>query len=86
MTLETEVKQAGQPVEWSFKGQSKLAFDRILYWVGTVIVNAYARRMFKPDVVLHAPLPAGGKLLAVNHPSTTDPSWRCCWLLSRPPS
>jgi len=73
MTLEDEVDQVVRPAEWSFKEQSRVAFDGILYWLGTMIVNAYARRMFKPDVVFHAPLPAGGKLLAVNHPSTTDP-------------
>ncbi len=73
MSLENEVEQVVQPAEWSFKAQSQVASDKILYWLGTILINAYARRMFKPDIVLHAPLPAGAKLLAINHPSATDP-------------
>jgi 1-acyl-sn-glycerol-3-phosphate acyltransferase len=38
-----------------------------------VLINSYARVMFRMDVQWYAPLPEGGKILAPNHPSTTDP-------------
>ncbi len=38
-----------------------------------VLIHSYARLMFRMDVQWNAPLPEGGKILAPNHPSTTDP-------------
>ena len=43
--------------------------------MGRAIIGSYARLMFKLDVVRQAPLPAGPKVFAANHPSTLDPVW-----------
>lgn len=45
----------------------------VLYRLGRPAVNLYAGLMFDMDVVWKAPLPAGPKIIAPNHPSTTDP-------------
>jgi 1-acyl-sn-glycerol-3-phosphate acyltransferase len=47
--------------------------DRILYKLGRPVINLYAAAMFEMDVVWEAPLPEGPKIIAPNHPSTTDP-------------
>jgi 1-acyl-sn-glycerol-3-phosphate acyltransferase len=47
--------------------------ENVLYWPGRMIVNWYARLMFNLDVLRHAPLPDGPKIIVANHPSTTDP-------------
>jgi 1-acyl-sn-glycerol-3-phosphate acyltransferase len=47
--------------------------DKVLYRSGRRVVYAYARLMFDMDVVKHAPLPEGPKIIAANHPTTTDP-------------
>lgn len=45
------------------------------YSVGHRAVASYARWMVKTDISRHGPLPAGPKLIAANHPTTTDPIW-----------
>jgi 1-acyl-sn-glycerol-3-phosphate acyltransferase len=56
--------------------------SKALYWLGRPLVSLYALLMIKMHVLKHAPLPDGPKILAVNHPSCTDPflilllSWR----------
>ncbi|MBN1581650.1 MAG: 1-acyl-sn-glycerol-3-phosphate acyltransferase [Anaerolineae bacterium] len=47
--------------------------SRFFYWLGWPLVSLYALFMLKMDVLKHAPLPDGPKILAVNHPSCTDP-------------
>jgi 1-acyl-sn-glycerol-3-phosphate acyltransferase len=47
--------------------------DKVLYRSGRRVVDAYARLMFAMDIVQHAPLPEGPKIIAANHPTTTDP-------------
>jgi len=47
--------------------------DKILYRTGQTAIGLYADTMLKLDVVQHAPLPTGPKIIAVNHPTTTDP-------------
>jgi len=47
--------------------------ERGLYWAGRGILEIGARRMFQLDILRHAPLPAGPKIIAPNHPTTTDP-------------
>jgi 1-acyl-sn-glycerol-3-phosphate acyltransferase len=47
--------------------------DRILYQGGRHIVDRYARLMFDLDIVQRVPLPPGPKVIAANHPTTTDP-------------
>lgn len=45
----------------------------LLYRVGRGIVNIFARRLLRLDVVYQAKLPAGAKIIVPNHPTTLDP-------------
>jgi len=47
--------------------------EKILYWSERTIAKLYTALLLEMDVQWHAPLPAGPKIIAVNHPSTTDP-------------
>lgn len=47
--------------------------DRLMYWASRPVVRTYTGTMLKMDVFKHEPLPQGAKIIAVNHPSTTDP-------------
>ena len=53
---------------------SAKAFSRkALYQVGRSLMSAYASLMLDVDIRCHAPMPQGPKILAPNHPTTTDP-------------
>jgi 1-acyl-sn-glycerol-3-phosphate acyltransferase len=43
------------------------------YTLGRVGVGAYAQLMLDMDISRHASLPKGSKIIAANHPTTTDP-------------
>jgi 1-acyl-sn-glycerol-3-phosphate acyltransferase len=45
------------------------------YALGRQALAFYAAALLKMDIVKHAPLPAGPKIIAANHPTTTDPIW-----------
>jgi 1-acyl-sn-glycerol-3-phosphate acyltransferase len=45
----------------------------MLYWASRPVVGAYAGTMLDLDVRWHARLARGPKIIAANHPSTTDP-------------
>lgn len=45
----------------------------LLYWASRPVVGTYTGTMLKMDVQKHRELPAGPKIIAANHPSTTDP-------------
>ena len=47
--------------------------EKILYWSERTIAKLYTALLLEMDVQWHAPLPAGPKIIAVNHPTTTDP-------------
>ena len=47
--------------------------EKALYWLSRPIVNTYTGTMLQMDVHKHRELPAGAKIIAANHPSTTDP-------------
>ncbi len=47
--------------------------DRLMYWASRPVVRTYTGAMLTMDVFKHQPLPHGAKIIAVNHPSTTDP-------------
>ncbi|MBN1811362.1 MAG: 1-acyl-sn-glycerol-3-phosphate acyltransferase [Anaerolineae bacterium] len=47
--------------------------NQVLYKLGRPVVNLYAAAMFDMDVIWEASLPEGPKIIAPNHPSTTDP-------------
>lgn len=48
-------------------------WDEILYRLSRPLVRLAAHLMFTLDVQWHTPLPKGAKIIAPNHPSTTDP-------------
>jgi len=45
----------------------------IWYTLGRAAVGAWAQTMLKVDISQRAPLPKGRKIIAANHPTTTDP-------------
>jgi 1-acyl-sn-glycerol-3-phosphate acyltransferase len=47
--------------------------EKALYGVSVPLVGTYANTMLKLDIIKHAELPRGAKIVAANHPSTTDP-------------
>lgn len=47
--------------------------DKLMYWASRPVVGAYTGTMLDLDVIWHNRLPAGPKIIAANHPSTTDP-------------
>ena len=47
--------------------------NQALYQFGRPVVGLYARLMLNMDVLWHVPFPEGPKIIAPNHPSTTDP-------------
>jgi len=50
-------------------------FQNIWYQMGRTIVNFYVRNVLKADIHHTGKLPKGAKIIAANHPSTTDPAW-----------
>jgi 1-acyl-sn-glycerol-3-phosphate acyltransferase len=47
--------------------------DKAIYWASRPIVGTYTGTMLKMDVQMHEKFPQGAKIIAANHPSTTDP-------------
>ncbi len=47
--------------------------NKMLYTAGRSVMDLYAHLLLDMDVAWHAPLPEGPKILAANHPTTTDP-------------
>jgi 1-acyl-sn-glycerol-3-phosphate acyltransferase len=56
---------------------------RALYEMGRSLMSAYTSLMLDMDIRWHAPMPEGPKILAPNHPTTTDPLFLVT-LLSEP--
>ena len=50
-----------------------MLIEKTLYWGSKPVVAAYIKAMLKLDVQQHEAFPAGPKIIAVNHPSTSDP-------------
>ncbi|HQH36361.1 MAG TPA: lysophospholipid acyltransferase family protein [Anaerolineaceae bacterium] len=46
---------------------------RLMYWFSRPVVRTYTGTMLKMNVLQHAAFPKGAKIIAANHPSTTDP-------------
>jgi len=67
--LEMAMRQTGESVRRRLNGFP----EKLLYWLGRSVVSAYTRTLLNMDVEWHAPLPEGAKILAANHPTTTDP-------------
>lgn len=47
--------------------------EKALYGVSKPLIGTYTGTMLKMDVQFHETLPRGAKIIAANHPSTTDP-------------
>mgnify|MGYP001054891827 FL=1 len=47
--------------------------EKSLFWVSKPVVKTYADTMLDMDVHQKSPFPVGAKIIAPNHPSTTDP-------------
>lgn len=50
-------------------------FQNTWYQTGRSMVKLYVQHVLRADIVQEAALPAGAKILAVNHPSTNDPAF-----------
>jgi 1-acyl-sn-glycerol-3-phosphate acyltransferase len=50
-----------------------MLLDKALYWFSRPIVGTYTGTMLQMDIHKHRELPEGPKIIAANHPSTTDP-------------
>ena len=50
-----------------------LLVEKFLYYGSHPVVRSYAWSMLHMDVIKHEPFPRGAKIIAANHPSTTDP-------------
>jgi 1-acyl-sn-glycerol-3-phosphate acyltransferase len=48
-------------------------FEKMMFGVSRPVIGTYAGTMLKMNVVKHEPFPDGAKIIAPNHPSTTDP-------------
>jgi 1-acyl-sn-glycerol-3-phosphate acyltransferase len=55
------------------KGEFCITSEELLAHIGRWLIKLATPWLFKIDVVHHAPLPPGPKIIAPNHPSTTDP-------------
>ncbi len=73
MLFQENVRPYIRPLEWPRFEPQPVDWERLLYTVSQPLVALYAKLTLNPDVVFHAPLPAGPKIIAANHPSTTDP-------------
>jgi 1-acyl-sn-glycerol-3-phosphate acyltransferase len=69
----------GNKIGWLAARQSRVTSGRanspgqVWYGLGRFALQVYARLMLRLDVVWEAPLPNGPKIIAANHPTTTDP-------------
>jgi 1-acyl-sn-glycerol-3-phosphate acyltransferase len=50
-----------------------MSVARVLYLASKPVVRTYTGTMLKMNVCMHNPFPKGAKIIAANHPSTTDP-------------
>lgn len=79
MFFQSRIINVNRITGWLAREQARLAtpqikpWSRFLYGLGRTLLEGYARLMLKLDVVRQAPLPSGPKIIAANHPTTTDP-------------
>ncbi len=48
-------------------------FEQLMYWFSRPVVGTYTGTMLKMDIIKYEQMPEGPKIVAANHPSTTDP-------------
>jgi 1-acyl-sn-glycerol-3-phosphate acyltransferase len=73
MLLQCQVGRRNHRAGWSVSGRFRIASDEVLYHLGRFMVRLCAPFLFRLDVSCQTPLPRGPKIIAPNHPSTTDP-------------
>jgi len=73
MLFEGYTRPYARPIEWPRLETRPIDWEDLLYTVGQPLVALYYKLTLNPDIVFQQPLPAGPKILAANHPSTTDP-------------
>lgn len=59
--------------KWSADTQFKTAREALNYWAEIAVLNHFTKRRLAFDVQWSGPMPAGPKIFAGNHPTTTDP-------------
>jgi 1-acyl-sn-glycerol-3-phosphate acyltransferase len=65
--------QTNKKTNWFSTRQPTRTKQRAWYWFGRTAVNVAARLLLSLNIEWQAPLPDGPKILAANHPSTSDP-------------
>jgi 1-acyl-sn-glycerol-3-phosphate acyltransferase len=84
--LTTRPKLDARHIAWPSLASSERPFyGQALYTLGRSLVAAYMGLLLDVDIQRDAPLPKGPKILAANHPTTTDPLYLLT-LLSEPVS
>lgn len=73
MLLEGHVNPYIRPLSWPRLEPQPIDWENLLYAVGQPLVALYYKLTLNPDIVFQQPLPTGPKIIAANHPSTTDP-------------
>ena len=73
MLLESKVERRTIEIGCALGGRLRKVWSSILYRLGRPAVSLYAGLMFDMDIVWEGSLPPGPKIIAPNHPSTTDP-------------
>ena len=59
-----------------------LLTEKALYGISKPLIGTYTGTMLKMDVQMFSSFPKGAKIIAANHPSTTDPFF-VAWVLRR---
>lgn len=59
-----------------------LLAEKALYGISKPLIGTYTGTMLKMDIQMYDRFPKGAKIIAANHPSTTDPFF-VAWLLKR---
>jgi 1-acyl-sn-glycerol-3-phosphate acyltransferase len=59
---------------WFSAEQFHTTKEKTWYWFGRTVVDVASRLLLNLDIEWHAPLPDGPKIIAANHPSTSDPA------------
>jgi 1-acyl-sn-glycerol-3-phosphate acyltransferase len=50
-----------------------MMFQQAWYSMGRIAIASYAQLVLQMNISQHVPLPKGSKIIAANHPTTTDP-------------
>jgi 1-acyl-sn-glycerol-3-phosphate acyltransferase len=73
MHLQALLPEYNRGLDWRGLEENPTRNREVFYRLGKSLVDLYAGMMLELDIQWHAPLPNGPKILAANHPTTTDP-------------